>query len=186
MRKERKTKVIVVINNKDDYLEQVLKDYSILKLEYDDIYYDYFNVKEDICLINLDIKYIEKLKEIIKKIKPDVIFIPKIDGLYLDNIEKNIYKIIKKALKKYRNKILIINDNDKYLNKIFINRLDIYRYGNNEYDDIEYIEKDNTIIFNYQDKKYYINNKNNSIIGYIIIGLLFGEEIDIIYKNILI
>lgn len=105
--------------------------------------------------------------------------------LFISNINnKNEYKILIKYLKKLKNKVLIINDNNKYLRKIFLRNLDIYRYGNNIYDDIEYIKKEDKIILKYDSKKYILNTLNEKILGFIIIGLLFGIEIEEILKNI--
>lgn len=182
--KRENVKIIIRINENKYNLNNILKDYKISynKIDsYYDIYYKYINSKDDICIIDLDLKYIDKLKEINKILKPEIIYIPRLEYTYTESIEKKIFKIIKKSLK---NNTLIINDNDKYLKRIFKNRLDIYRYGNNMYDDIEYIEKNGNLIIKYEDKKYEIYNKDSSIIGYIIIGLLFGETIDNIIKNV--
>lgn len=174
-------KIIVIINEYKYSLKNILKDYSILEIKLEEIR-DIYNIidyiKEEIIVIYIDIKEIEKLKYLNKKINPDIIFIPKIENIYTKSIEEKEYKYIKKGLKKLRNKVLIINDNDKYLKNIFNNKLDIYRYGNNIYDDIEYIKDKNNLIIKYQDKKYDIKNKEPDIIGNIIIGLLFGENIE--------
>lgn len=174
-------KIIIVINEYKYSLKNILKKYSILEVNLDEnneIYNIIDSVKEEIVIICIDIKEIEKLKYLNKKINPDIIFIPKIENTYTKSIEVKEYKYIKKGLKKLKNKTLIINDNDKYLKNIFNNKLDIYRYGNNIYDDIEYIKDKNNLIVKYQDKKYNIKNKEPDIIGNIIIGLLFGENIE--------
>ena len=178
-----KPKIILVINDYKYSLKDILKNDSIFELypeQYSDIYYKYDNLKEDIYVVIIGMNYIEKIKEIIKSLKPDIIFIPCIDK-YTDNINNIMYKYIKKALK---NSVLVINSNDKYLNKLFYNNFKIYSYGNNIYDDIEYIEKDKDIIFKYNDKKYFIKNKDVDILGYILIGLLFGLDINNIVEQL--
>lgn len=185
--KNSSLKVILVINDYKYSLKDILNEYSILELgsyDCDDIYYNHINSSVDILIVNIDIKYIDKLKEINKILKPDIIFIPRIENIYTKGIEDKLFKYIKKGLKKLKNKTLIINNNDKYLKKIYINNLDIYRYGNDIYDDINYTKEKNDIIIDYQDKKYTIKNKDNDIVGYIIIGLLFGIEIDNIVNSI--
>lgn len=181
-----KPTVIITINSSKYNLGSILKEYKISNLypkKYEEIYYSYINSRDDIFIINIDINYIDKLKEINKYLKPEIILISKIEDTYTKNIEKKMFKNIKQSLKKIKNNTLIINDNDKYLNKIFNYNLDIYRYGSNIYDDIEYILSDD-IIINYQNIKYEIKNKNIDILGYIIISLLFGEEIGEIINNI--
>ena len=178
-----KSKVILVINDYKYSLKDIIKDKKIYELKpakYKDIYYKYDNLKDDIYVINIGINYIEKLKEIVKYLKPDIVFIPCVDK-YTDNINKKMFKYIKKSLK---NNTLVINSNDKYLNKMFYYNFNIYSYGNNLYDDIEFIDKDNNIIFKYNDKKYYIKNKEKDILGYILIGLLFNIDINNIIEQL--
>lgn len=168
---------IIVINEYKYSLKNILKDYNIkeIKLEkYTDLE-KIINIDAEILVIILDIKNIEYFKLINKKINPDIIFIPRIENICTKEKE---FKLIKRILKKIKNKILIINDNDKYLKNIFNNKLDIYRYGNNIYDDIEYIKDKKNLIIKYQDKKYIIKNKESDIIGNIIIGLLFGLDLE--------
>lgn len=114
------------------------------------------------------INSIEELENI--NIKPDIINITHINS-------KKDYKLLCKYLKKVKGKILIINDKDKYLKRIFFRFLDIYRYGNNIYDDIEYIKKDK-IIFKYDNKKYEINTLDEKIFGFIIIKLIQNNNIE--------
>lgn len=180
---KRKNKIIIVINDYNYNLKEILKEYSVIEFKpkgYEEIYKKY---KEEIIIVNIDIKYIDKLKEICKKLKPDIIFIPQIDGTYSKTIEMKMFKYIKKGLKKLKNKTLIINNNDKYLNKIYMNNLDIYRYGNDSYDDIKYTKEKNNLIINYEET-YKIKNKKEDIIGNIIIGLLFGINIEEILNDI--
>ena len=168
---------IIVINEYKYSLKNILKDYNIKEIrieKYGDLE-KIINVDAEILVIILDIKNIEYFKLINKKINPDIIFIPRIENICTKEKE---FKLIKRILKKIKNKILIINDNDKYLKNIFNNKLDIYRYGNNIYDDIEYIKDKNNLIIKYQDKKYTIKNKESDIIGNIIIGLLFGIDLE--------
>ena len=184
---KRKNKIIIVINEYKYLIKNILKEYTVFEFkpkEYEEIYHKFDNLKEEIYVINIYIKYIDKLKEINKNLKPDIIFIPKLEDNYPKTVEMKMFKYIKKGLKKLKNKILIINDNDKYLKNMFMNNLDIYRYGNNEYDDIEYIKEKENIIINYQEEKYTLKNKNEDIIGNIIIGLLFGLNIEEIIDNI--
>lgn len=139
---------------------------------------NYYNIDKIIKLDDIKIIKIKDIMELDKiDIEPIIIFISNINT-------KEEYKKLIKYLKKLKNKVLIINDNNKYLRKIFLRNLDIYRYGNNIYDDIEYIKKDNKIIIKYDSKKYILNTLNENIIGYIIIALLFGINIKEILKNI--
>lgn len=144
----------IIISDNDYNIDNILKDHNIQLLIINNI--------SDLNRLNID---------------PIIIFISNINT-------KEDYKMLIKYLKKLKNKVLIINDNDKYLRKIFLRNLDIYRYGNNIYDDIEYIKKDNNIMIKYDSKKYILNTLNDKIIGYIIIGLLFGLDIEEILKNI--
>ena len=93
---KRKNKIIIVINDYNYNLKEILKEYSVIEFKpkrYEEIYKEY---KEEIIIINIDIKYIDKLKEICKKLKPDIIFIPQIDGTYSKTIEMKMFKYIKK------------------------------------------------------------------------------------------
>lgn len=178
-----KPKIIIVINDYKYSLKDILKNNSVFELyleKYEDIYYKYDNLKDDVYVVVIGINYIEKIKEIVKSLKPNIVFIPCIDK-YTDNINKSMYKYIKKVLK---NTTLVINSNDKYLNKMFYHNFNIYSYGNNLYDDIEYIKQDNDIIFKYNDKKYFLKNKDIDILGYILIGLLFEIDIDNIVEQL--
>lgn len=170
---------IIIINEYKYSLKNILKDYDIKEIrieKYGDLE-KIINIDTEILVVIIDIKY---FKLINKKINPDIIFIPRIENICTN--EKD-FKIIKRILKKIKNKILIINDNDKYLKNIFNNKLDIYRYGNNIYDDIEYIKDKNNLIIKYQDKKYIIKNKESDVIGNIIIGLLFGIDLENLIEN---
>ena len=139
---------------------------------------NYYNIDKIIKLDDIKIIKIKDIMELDKiDIEPIIIFISNINT-------KEEYKKLIKYLKKLKNKVLIINDNNKYLRKIFLRNLDIYRYGNNIYDDIEYIKKEDKIILKYDSKKYILNTLNEKILGFIIIGLLFGIEIEEILKNI--
>lgn len=140
-----------------------------------DNYYDMNNFFKEYNIKLIKIDNIEQLTNI--DVDPIIVFISNIN-------EKKEYKELIKYLKKLKNKVLIINDNNKYLRKIFLNNLDIYRYGNNIYDDIEYIKKEENILIKYDSKKYTINTLNDNILGYIIIKLLFGINIEEILKNI--
>lgn len=172
-------RTIIVINEYKYSLKDILTDYKIKELELENINdLDNLIITEEILVINIDIKNIEYLEIIDKKINIDIIFIPIIENTYTKSIEEKKFKYIKKTLKKMKNKILILNDNDKYLRNIFNNKLDIYRYGNNIYDDIEYILFENNLTIKYQDKEYIIKNKKSNIIGNIIIGLLFGIDLE--------
>jgi len=173
-------KIIIVINEYKYSLKNMLYDYEIKEMELKKLtdLDNLININEEILVINVDIKNIEYLEKIDKNLKIDVIFIPAIENIYTKSIEEKEFKFIKKTLKKIRNKVLILNDNDKYLKKLFNNKLDIYRYGNNIYDDIKYIRFKNDLIIKYQDKKYIIKNKEPDIIGNIIIGLLFGLDLE--------
>lgn len=126
----------------------------------------------------IKINQIDDLRSI--SIKPDILNITHINN-------KKDYKSLLKYLKTIKGKILIVNDKDKYLKRIFLRYLDIYRYGNNIYDDIEYIKKKDKIIFKYDSKKYEINILDEKIFGYIIIKLLqnnnIKEVISILEKN---
>lgn len=193
MNKELKNKIIfkniktIVTVNNSFSLKNILKEYSIYEVNpkyIDDIYYLYANCDKDIFIINLDITNIEYLFDINKYIKPDIIFIPRIENMYTNTIENKIFKKIKKSFGKLKDKVLVINDNDKYLKKIFKNNLDIYRYGCNMYDDIEYIKKNNEIIINYQDENYILEINDDSLVGVIIIGILFGYYIEDIVNYI--
>ena len=130
-----------------------------------------YNINNIIDSDNIEVIKIKKINELNNIDDLDIIFISKIEN-------KNDYKVLLKYLKKLKNKVLIINDNNKYLRRIFLRNLDIYRYGNNIYDDIEYIKNKENIIFKYDNNKYTINTLNEEILGYIIIGLLFGEDIN--------
>ena len=130
-----------------------------------------YNINNIIDSNNIEVIKIDNVDELNNIDDLDIIFISKIEN-------KNDYKILLKYLKKIKNKVLIINDNNKYLRRIFLRNLDIYRYGNNIYDDIEYIKNKENIIFKYDSNKYTINTLNEEILGYIIIGLLFGEDIN--------
>lgn len=114
-----------------------------------------YNLENEIVISN-----IYELNNI--NIIPDILNITHINT-------KEEYKVLLKYLKTIKGKILIINDKDKYLKRIFLRYLDIYRYGNNIYDDIEYIKKKNKIIFKFENKIYEINNTDEKILGYIII-----------------
>lgn len=120
------------------------------------------------------INNIEELNSI--DVIPDIINLTHIDN-------KKDFKILLNYLKKLKGKILIINDKDKYLKRIFYRYLDIYRYGNNIYDDIEYIKKDK-IIFKYDSNKYEINNTNDSILGLILIKLILKNNIEEIINSL--
>jgi len=120
------------------------------------------------------INNIEELNSI--DVIPDIINLTHIDN-------KKDFKILLNYLKKLKGKILIINDKDKYLKRIFYRYLDIYRYGNNIYDDIEYIKKDK-IIFKYDSNKYEINNTNDSILGLILIKLIQKNNIEEILNSL--
>lgn len=120
------------------------------------------------------INNIEELNSI--DVIPDIINLTHIDN-------KKDFKILLNYLKKLKGKILIINDKDKYLKRIFYRYLDIYRYGNNIYDDIEYIKKDK-IIFKYDGNKYEINNTNDSILGLILIKLIQKNNIEEIINSL--
>ena len=160
----------IIITDSTYNMNKMLKEYKI-------IYSNINNYKEvDNCDINvIQINNLNELNYI--DIEPIIVNISHVD-------KKEEYKQLIKYLKKLKNKVLIINDNDKYLKKIFLNKLDIYRYGNNVYDDIEYKKEKNNIIIKYEKEKYKINKLNESIIGYIIIGLLFGLNIKEILINI--
>mgnify|MGYP004672191723 FL=1 len=178
-------KIIVVINEYKYSLKNVLIDYSVIEIPFDiNIINNIDNIDEEVIIIYLDINNIEKLEYLKNKIKIDVIFIPKINGCYTSTIEKKEFKFIRKILKKLKNTTLIINDNDKYLKNIFYNKLDIYRYGYNLYDDIEYMNKNGELLIKYQDKIYNIKVNDPNIIGNIIIGLLFGKNIELIIDKI--
>mgnify|MGYP004623609345 FL=1 len=178
-------KIIVVINEYKYSLKNVLIDYSVIEIPFDiNIINNIDNIDEEVIIIYLDINNIEKLEYLKNKIKIDVIFIPKINGCYTSTIEKKEFKFIRKILKKLKNTTLIINDNDKYLKNIFYNKLDIYRYGSNLYDDIEYMNKNGELLIKYQDKIYNIKVNDPNIIGNIIIGLLFGKNIELIIDKI--
>ncbi len=114
-----------------------------------------YNLENEIVISN-----IYELNNI--NIIPDILNITHINT-------KEEYKVLLKYLKTIKGKILIINDKDKYLKRIFLRYLDIYRYGNNIYDDIEYIKKKNRIKFKFENKIYEINNTDEKILGYIII-----------------
>ena len=97
-------KIIIVINEYKYSLKNILKKYSILEVNLDEnneIYNIIDSVKEEIVIICIDIKEIEKLKYLNKKINPDIIFIPKIENTYTKSIEVKEYKYIKKGLKKF-------------------------------------------------------------------------------------
>ena len=161
-------KKIIVTDNLYS-LEKILDNY---KIKYSDCS-NYKEIKKyELLVIKID--EIDDLNKL--DIEPSIVFISKIEKRYE-------YKKLIKYLKTLKNKTLIINDTNKYLKKIFLKNLDIYRYGNNIYDDIEYIKKDDKIIIKYFDR-YTLNTTNENIIGYIIIGLLFGIEIVDIIKNI--
>ena len=128
-----------------------------------------YNIENEIVINNID-----ELNSI--KIIPDIINITHINN-------KKDFKILLNYLKKLKNKILIINDKDKYLKRIFYRYLDIYRYGNNIYDDIEYIKKDK-IIFKYDNNKYEINSTDDSILGYILIKLIKKNKIEEILNSL--
>lgn len=104
-------------------------------------------------------------------IVPDILNITHINN-------KQEYKILLNYLKTIKGKTLIINDTDKYLKKILLNYLDIYRYGKNIYDDIEYKKYKDKIIFKYDSKIYEINTTNETIFGYILIKLLDNDNIE--------
>jgi len=178
-------KIIVVINEYKYSLKNVLIDYSVIEIPFDiNIINNIDNIDEEVIIIYLDINNIEKLEYLKNKIKIDVIFIPKISGCYTSTIEKKEFKFIRKILGKLKNITLIINDNDNYLKNIFYNKLDIYRYGSNLYDDIEYMNKKGELLIKYQDKIYNIKVNDPNIIGNIIIGLLFGKNIELIIEKI--
>lgn len=183
-RKTNKTKIIMVIGKYNGFIEKILNCRLLEINTYEDIFYPFFNLKEEIVVLNIDIKFIDKLKEINEILKPDIVIINEIPFLCIKRIKNIIYKYILKGLRNLSNKTLIMNDND---NKIFLKNLDIYRYGNNAYDDIKYYLKNNKIEFIYNKNKYIINKTDEEYLGYIILGLLFGidinELIEIIEKN---
>lgn len=129
-----------------------------------------YNLKNEIVINN-----IEELHSI--NVIPDIINITHINN-------KKEYKILLAYLKKIKGKILIINDKDKYLKRIFLRYLDIYRYGNNIYDDIEYIKKKDRIRIKYESKIYEINTIDEKIIGYILIKLINNNNIEEIINSI--
>ena len=121
-------------------------------------------------MIITDTKYNLENEIVINNIQDldSINIIPNIINItHINNKEE--YKILLNYLKKVKGKILIINDKDKYLKRIFLRYLDIYRYGNNIYDDIEFIKKKDKIIFKYENKIYEINNHDERILGYILI-----------------
>lgn len=179
------TRVIIKINNDIDIND--INEFTVNNIypkSEEEIYMEYLNNKKDIFVINVDFKIIDKLEEIIKILKPDIMCISKIENTFTKTIEKRIFKIIKKLLKYFKNKTLIINSDDIYLNKIYNNKIDIYRYGKTKYNDIVYRIENNIIIIKYYDKEYELDIDDSDIINSIIIELLFGKTIEDIVKSI--